>query len=222
MEVTMGEQMERLQDFLMKLDEIQMNLEDVGRLGEALTAYEALEKELNKEGLMPFHSQYRDGQRVMAVCLQRQGAILALLNRLQQLVDVRKRQLAAGRASGDLLTLAGGLCDYGAALLVAKIVDRREEALHALEEARRLYESGEEDKLRLGLVDFWVQVADLQLDGFLPGGSVEALRSADRALAISKTVGDGEAVAKANSVQVRANEAQSSVRKNLGVSNEGE
>ena len=203
----MGERNEQLLEIWERLEQTRSELEGAGRLGEALTAYEAIEKQLLKVGVMPFHSEYREAQRLLSVCLQRQGALLALFKRLPQLLDVSERQLAAGRASGDLLTLAGALQDYGAALLAAGPIDNSQKALHALEEARRLYESGEDETLRRELVKYWIKMSDLQLEGLLPGGASKARLFAERALSLSLALEDEDTSGRAQAAQARVDAA---------------
>jgi tetratricopeptide (TPR) repeat protein len=187
----MSDQNKTIQACQKQLQSAWTQLELRGRLGEALAAYKDVEQRLGKLGLMPFHAEYRLGQQALAACLMRQGDVLVKFKRLEQAVEVRQRQLTAARAAGDLITLAQALTGYGVALLAVEsetiiggcgsVEGRVKHAHHALDEAQRLYESGQSEFHSRGLAKYWQQIADLQTEGLLPGGSEGARRSIGRA-----------------------------------------
>jgi tetratricopeptide (TPR) repeat protein len=186
------------------IDQAHYTLERQGRLGEALNAYQGVEDELDKLGRMPFHAEYHELQRVLASCLLRQGSVLRQLGRAQQAVETAERELKAARASGDRLTLARGQLSYANAHLSG---GDRQRGLHAIDEARRIFESGDRPEDRRGLGQYWLLRADLLNAGSVPGEASDALQATGNALAILEPLEDWAAVAHAYAARAQAHAA---------------
>ena len=176
------------------------DLERPGRLSEALAAYEAIEGQLARLEMLPVGRAHPERGRVLSTCLGRQAEILRQLGRVSETEEVAVRQLAAARQAGDLLTLAHALLSSGAARLRG---GDPQGGGHALEEARRLFESGDTVEHKRGLGEYWINRAELLNEGALPGGASAAIHAADQALAALEPIEDHQGVARAHAARAK-------------------
>lgn len=162
-----------------QLDQIDEDIKITGRISEALSSYQEIEQKLVKMDILPVGKPYRERARVLAVCLNRQVLGLRTLKRFKEAGEVSARELEAARQSAHLITLANALLSDGySRLMNDDLIDGE----HALDEACRLYESGDTRAHICGLGSYWSLRAEIIMDDILRYPISEALSAADNSV----------------------------------------
>lgn len=197
----MDEILSTIQECEAQIEQVREELQRHGRISEALAAYQGIERRLEQLDIQPLGSPHRERGRVLALCLGRKAEGLRHLGRFHEAGQTSARELAAARLSGDLITLAGALLSDGHTRLLNGDLGGGE---HAIQEARRLFESGDSSEHKRGLGKYWTLRAELIIAGALPGNANEALEASDRAVNINPQKEDRSWAVRAYTARARA------------------
>lgn len=159
-----------------RIEKVLWSLEVSGQLEQALIVYQEIEKGLDALNLSPDQSSYPEVQRVKAYCLMRQGNVLRQQGQAQKALEIGQRELTSARASGDDLTLARSLMSTGTNSIVNGEI---QPGLIMVEQARSLFESGDDDDSKQGLGWYWILIADLANAGLLKDEKTDVIYAAD-------------------------------------------
>jgi tetratricopeptide (TPR) repeat protein len=176
---SMDEMLATINKYETQIYQIGEELKRSGRISEALSSLQEIERQLEQMDILPVGEPYRERERVMAICLNRQADELRNLIRFKEAGDVSERELIRARQSGHLITLANALLSDGNSKLMNNDFINGE---HAIEEAQRLFESGDTRAHIHGLGRYWLFRAKVILDGELRHPTSEALTAADNAV----------------------------------------
>jgi tetratricopeptide (TPR) repeat protein len=179
------------------------SLEVADQLEEAREVYRTIENDLNALSIPPDDIAYSESQRVLAYCLLRQGNLLRQMGQTPQAMELGEREVAAARASGDLLTLARSLMSHGTNLIVAS---EMEPGMKLIEEARNLFEAGESDQFKQGLGWYWILQADMANAGLSETQPSDVIYAADQALAVLLPIENWPGVARAYAARAQAHQ----------------
>jgi tetratricopeptide (TPR) repeat protein len=162
-----------------QIEDALVSFEIPGDLMKALAVYQVVESDLEALAISSGDVAHAEYQRVIAYCLLRQGNILRQMGQTTEAQKLSEREVAAARASGDQLTLARSLMSNGTNMIVG---GELEEGLTLLEEARTLFEAGDNDEFKQGLGWYWILQADLGNAGIIELEVGEIVGAADHAL----------------------------------------
>jgi len=179
------------------------DLELKAQLEQAMQVYRQAEAKLAELNIAPDDSAFGEGQRVLSYCLMRQENLLRQMGQPQEALALGAREIAAARASGDVITLARALMSNGTNLI---LTGGSEPGLRLLEEARELFESGESIDHKQGLGWYWILQADLANAGLVKREPSEVIGMATRALEILEPIENWPGVARAYAARANAHE----------------
>lgn len=180
------------------------DLEQPGQIEQALDVYQAVERDLLALDLSPGSPHYRDQQRLLAYSLMRSSNVLRQLDRTAEAMAASERELEHARLSGDDVTLARTLLNFGPTLL---IVGDTETGMTYLEEARVLFENGDSYDHVQGLGWYWILQADLGNAGLVDVEPEEVIQFTNTALELLEPIENWPGVARAYAARARAHEA---------------
>jgi len=186
-----------------ELDQALWSLEIKGEFEEALAAYCSVEATLEALGLGPEDPAYAEQQGLLAFCLMRKGNVLRQLGRTEESIATSEREIVAARASGDSLTLGRSLMSFGMNRILRGEIEK---GVELLDEARSLFEGGDDYDHVQGLGWYWIARADLGNRGVLPGGPAEVIEAAGRALATLQPIENWPGIARAYAARAAAYE----------------
>jgi tetratricopeptide (TPR) repeat protein len=172
-------------------------------LEKALHAYQSAERKLIALGITEGNPAYTEQQRVLSYCLMRQGNILRQLGKPQEALELGKREIAAARASGDEITLGRALMSNGTNMIVAGKIS---EGMILLEDAQKVFESGDSYDHKQGLGWYWILQADLANAGLVAKEPTEVVKIATRALEILEPIENWPGVARGYAARATARE----------------
>jgi tetratricopeptide (TPR) repeat protein len=199
----MIEIVETIKEIEKQIEKALWELEVHDELGKALEVYQGAEAKLEELEITAENPAYKEQQRVLSYCLMRQGNILRQMEKPHEALALGEREITAARASGDEITLARSLMSNGTNLIVNGDVER---GLPLLDEARKIFETGDSYDHKQGLGWYWILQADLANAGLVKKGPDEAIELATRALVILNPIENWPGVARAYAARVKAYE----------------
>lgn len=200
----MAENLEIIKDIEDQIEKALWSFEVHDEIEKALAIYQDAEGKLTALDLSAVHPAYPYQQRVLAYCLMRQSNLLRQMDKSAEAFALSERELTAARLSGDEITLARSLMSNGANYLVARDI---ETGLRLLEEARSLFENGDDYDHRQGLGWYWILQADLVNAKIVEKPPSAVIEFADRALEILKPIENWPGVARAYAARAKAQES---------------
>jgi tetratricopeptide (TPR) repeat protein len=172
-------------------------------LEKALQAYQDAEGKLIALGIGEDNPAYPEQQRVLSYNLMRQENILRQLGKPEEALELGNREIAAARASGDEITLGRALMSNGTNMIVAGKIT---EGILVLEDAQKVFESGESYDHKQSLGWYWILQADLVNAGLVEKEPAEVADIASRALEILEPIENWPGVARGYAARATARE----------------
>jgi tetratricopeptide (TPR) repeat protein len=172
-------------------------------LKKALQAYQDAEGKLIALGIGEDNPAYPEQQRVLSYNLMRQENILRQLGKPEEALELGNREIAAARASGDEITLGRALMSNGTNMIVAGKIT---EGILVLEDAQKVFESGESYDHKQSLGWYWILQADLVNAGLVEKEPAEVADIASRALEILEPIENWPGVARGYAARATARE----------------
>lgn len=188
-----------------RVDSALWELEQHGKLDEALEKYQAVAAELESLKIEAQSSEYREQQRVLAYAYLRIGNALRQLDRGEEALQMGKRELECARESGDDIALARTLMSFGATLLAGGQVEK---GFSYIEQSRPIFENGTSFDHKQGLGWYWILKAELGLSGLIKVEPLDLQSSLDTALEILEPIENWAGVARAYELRAKVNESQ--------------
>ena len=179
------------------------SLEQTGQWAEALEIYQAAGAEVEALGVKRGDPTYRAARKLRAYLYLREANALRALGRHAEASPLASQELSAAMASGHHLTIARAMFSLGSTCLANGEVER---GLKLLDDARPMFEHGEDAEHRQGLGWWYIIQADIGNGGLIAAAPEQALKAADQALAILRPLENWPGVIRAHAARARAYE----------------
>ena len=186
-----------------RIDSALWELEERGKLTDALEKYQAVAAALEGMKVDAQSSEYREQQRVLAYAYLRIGNALRQLNRGEEALQMGKRELECARESGDDIAFARTLMNFGTTLLTGGQVEK---GLSYIEQSRPIFENGTSFDHKQGLGWYWILKAELGLVGLIKAEPQDLQGFLDTALETLKPIENWAGVARAYELRAKVNE----------------
>jgi tetratricopeptide (TPR) repeat protein len=197
------EKIQAIEAFDQQINDALWSLEMKEKIDQAYEIYQGAEKKLIEIEIPIGDPAYLEQQRVLAYCLMRLGNLLRQKGKTEEALALSEREIAAARASEDEIMLARSLMSNGTNWLITGEIGK---GTSLLEEARKLFESGESYDHQQGAGWYWILQADLANAGLIKKENPEILAMTDRALTILKPIENWPGVVRAYAARVKVHE----------------
>ena len=196
---------EQLKEAEERIDSALWKLEKQDKLAEALEMYQAVAVELESLEVEAQSTDYHEQQRVLAYAYLRIGNVLRQMGRSDGALKAGERELGCARESGDDVTYARTLMNFGTTLLTGGQVEK---GLTYIEQSRPIFEKGDSFDHKQGLGWYWILQAELGLAGLVEAEPQGLLDFLDTALEILEPIENWAGVARAYGLRAKVHEAQ--------------
>lgn len=188
-----------------RTDETLDTLERDNRWEEALEIYHAAGAEVDALDIPrddpAYKLAYREAKRVRAYLYLREANALRALGRPVEATALGEKELEAALASGDGITIARAMFSLGGTYLANGEVER---GLKYLDDAKPMFEHGDDYDHRQGLGWWHIIQADIRNAGIVNETPEAAMAMADKALEILRPLKNWPGVARAHEARAKA------------------
>ena len=188
-----------------RTDETLDTLERENRWEEALEIYHTAGAEVDALDIPrddpAYKLAYREARRVRAYLYLREANALRALGRPAEATALGEKELEAALASGDGITIARAMFSLGGTFLANGEVEC---GLKYLDDAKPMFEHGDDYDHRRGLGWWYIIQADIRNAGLLPDAPEAAVAMADKALELLRPLKNWPGVARAHEARAKA------------------
>lgn len=188
-----------------RIDSALWKLENQEKLAEAMEQYMAVAAELESLEVEARSTDYHEQQRVLAYAYLRIGNVLRQLGRSDEALQAGEKELECARESGDDVTYARTLMNFGTTLLIGGQVEK---GLAYIEQSRPIFEKGDSFDHKQGLGWYWILQVELGLAGLVEAEPQNLMGFLDTALEILKPIENWAGVARAYGLRAKIHESQ--------------
>lgn len=188
-------------DFEQRIDQAVAQLENSGKMEQALSAYKEIERGLLETEMTPDMECER--QRVLAYCYMRQANLYRQIGKGKKAEEATVKEVAAAKESGDQVS-------YGRSLLSDAANKFRHgmgtKGIHLLDMAEEVFNQGESAEHKQGLGWAYILRADLMESRLMPGTDDDIIQFASVAIDVLEPIKNYPGLVRAHSVRARAYE----------------